>query len=131
MKSLYGNMTHEEKKLNKDDLNAYKSYDRNQYAMLPGFKNTSSVGRAGTELNPTTQYYANKETFQSPPKVNKPVDGTQNYRRFGNKSVDNINVHGILGATNYYTSDPYQIQAAAPNRPGVTSAAQHLNFDQN
>lgn len=29
-------MTSEEKRLNKDDLLAYKVYDKNQYAMVPG-----------------------------------------------------------------------------------------------
>ena len=123
MKSLYGNMTHEEKRLNREDLNAYKTYDRQQYAMLPGFKNTSSVGRAAHPENyPSTQYYANKETYQSPPKINRPVDNTQNYRRFGNKSVDNINMHGILGSSAYNNEDRGKIM-----RPMVVGSAQ--NYD--
>ena len=32
----YGNMTGVEKEMNKDDLHAYKKYDNNQYAMIPG-----------------------------------------------------------------------------------------------
>jgi hypothetical protein len=32
----YGNMTNVEKKLNKVDLQAWKHYDNNQYALIPG-----------------------------------------------------------------------------------------------
>ena len=32
----YGNMTNVEKEMNKDDLNAWKKYDDNQYSMIPG-----------------------------------------------------------------------------------------------
>lgn len=32
----YGNMTDVEKKLNRQDLLAYKNYDNNQYSMIPG-----------------------------------------------------------------------------------------------
>ena len=32
----YGNMTDVEKKLNREDLIAYKHFDNNQYAMIPG-----------------------------------------------------------------------------------------------
>lgn len=35
----YGNMTDVEKKLNKEDLIAYKRYDNNQYALIPGVNN--------------------------------------------------------------------------------------------
>ena len=33
---MHGNMTSEEKKLNKEDLTAWKVYDNNQYSMIPG-----------------------------------------------------------------------------------------------
>jgi len=33
---MYGNMSNVEKQLNKEDLNAWKSYDNNQYALVPG-----------------------------------------------------------------------------------------------
>ena len=33
---MYGNMTSVEKQMNKEDLNAWKSYDNNQYALIPG-----------------------------------------------------------------------------------------------
>jgi len=35
----YGNMTDVEKKLNREDLIAYKNYDNNQYALIPGINN--------------------------------------------------------------------------------------------
>jgi hypothetical protein len=35
----FGNMTQVEKKLNKDDLYAYKVYNNNQYALIPGINN--------------------------------------------------------------------------------------------
>lgn len=35
----FGNMTKVEKQLNKDDLKAYKKFDNNQYAMIPGISN--------------------------------------------------------------------------------------------
>jgi len=33
---LYGNMTDMEKKLNKQDLDAYKVFDNKQYSLIPG-----------------------------------------------------------------------------------------------
>ena len=38
MNAHYGNMTSQEKKMNRDDLLAYKNYERQQYALVPGFK---------------------------------------------------------------------------------------------
>ena len=35
----YGNMTNVEKALNREDLLAYKHYDNNQYALIPGVNN--------------------------------------------------------------------------------------------
>lgn len=32
-------MTDVEKKLNREDLHAYKNYDNNQYALIPGVNN--------------------------------------------------------------------------------------------
>lgn len=37
---LYGNMTGVEKSLNKDDLVAWKNYDHNTYALIPGLNST-------------------------------------------------------------------------------------------
>ena len=34
---MYGNMSKQEKSMNKNDLIAYKNYDNNQYALIPGF----------------------------------------------------------------------------------------------
>ena len=36
---MYGNMTKEEKQLNKDDLLAYQNFDNKQYALIPGINN--------------------------------------------------------------------------------------------
>jgi hypothetical protein len=36
VRRMYGNMTGVEKSLNKDDLSAWKNYDHNTYAMIPG-----------------------------------------------------------------------------------------------
>lgn len=41
----YGNMTNVEKEMNKEDLNAWKKYDNNQYSMIPGY----SVQKAQAE----------------------------------------------------------------------------------
>ena len=38
-------MTSVEKKLNKDDLLAYKVYDKNQYAMIPGYKHEPTLSK--------------------------------------------------------------------------------------
>ena len=40
---MYGNMSKQEKALNKDDLIAYKHYDNNQYALIPGFTSQKAV----------------------------------------------------------------------------------------
>jgi len=37
----YGNMSHAEKQINKKDLRAYKEYDGNNYAMIPGVQNVN------------------------------------------------------------------------------------------
>ena len=34
---MYGNMSQQEKAMNKDDLIAYKRFDNNQYSLIPGF----------------------------------------------------------------------------------------------
>ena len=36
--SNYGNMTSVEKRMNKNDLLAFKNYEKQQYALVPGFK---------------------------------------------------------------------------------------------
>lgn len=36
LQSSFGNMTSEEKHINKGDLNAYKNYDKKHYSMVPG-----------------------------------------------------------------------------------------------
>lgn len=37
MNAEFGNMTSVEKKLNRNDLLAYKNYDNTQYAIIPGY----------------------------------------------------------------------------------------------
>jgi len=34
-----GTMTEVEKRINKEDLKAYKEYDNNQYSLIPGIQN--------------------------------------------------------------------------------------------
>lgn len=41
-----GNMTHQEKMLNKSDLNAFKKYDPNTYGMVPGINNENKVHKS-------------------------------------------------------------------------------------
>ena len=40
---MYGNMSKEEKMLNKEDLVAYKRFDNNQYAMIPGVSSQKAI----------------------------------------------------------------------------------------
>ena len=40
---MYGNMSQQEKAMNKDDLHAYKRFDNNQYAMIPGFNSQKAL----------------------------------------------------------------------------------------
>lgn len=40
---MYGNMSKEEKQLNKEDLIAYKRFDNKNYAMIPGISNQKAV----------------------------------------------------------------------------------------
>lgn len=40
---MYGNMSKQEKAINKDDLIAYKNYDNNQYALIPGFASQKAM----------------------------------------------------------------------------------------
>ena len=53
----YGNMTNVEKEMNKDDLNAWKKYDNNQYSLIPGH----SVQKAMPEPR--------QRKYQSPPNI--------------------------------------------------------------
>ena len=39
----YGNMTDVEKKMNREDLYAYKNYDTNQYSMIPGISTVKKI----------------------------------------------------------------------------------------
>lgn len=39
---MYGNMSSVEKALNKNDLNAYKNYDTNQYSLIPGMQHAKN-----------------------------------------------------------------------------------------
>eukprot|EP00347_Sterkiella_histriomuscorum_P005753 403355400 len=55
-----GTMTNQEKKMNKRDLGAYKIYENNQYALIPGVKNQinnnqASVNRYATEAGSVVQ----------------------------------------------------------------------------
>lgn len=43
------------------------------------------------------------------------MDSTQNFHRFGNKSVDHINIHGILGSSQYDNSRHASNQRADMN----------------
>ena len=40
---MYGNMSQQEKAMNKDDLHAYKRFDNNQYALIPGFNSQKAL----------------------------------------------------------------------------------------
>ena len=42
----YGNMTEFEKKMNRVDLQAYKNYDNNVYALVPGINSSMSAETA-------------------------------------------------------------------------------------
>lgn len=39
----HGNMTGVEKQMNKDDLQAWKKYDNNQYSMIPGVSSVKKI----------------------------------------------------------------------------------------
>ena len=41
-------MTSVEKRINKDDLIAYKNFDNKQYAMIPGYNGINSIGMKST-----------------------------------------------------------------------------------
>jgi hypothetical protein len=45
----YGNMTNIEKQLNRDDLTAYKNYDPNVYALIPGIAHQKASKNNGSQ----------------------------------------------------------------------------------
>jgi hypothetical protein len=47
----YGNMSAAEKKINKNDLKSYKSYDATNHSMIPGINNKSTLA-----IRPTGSY---------------------------------------------------------------------------
>lgn len=57
----YGNMTNVEKKMNRADLLAYKSYDNKQYSLIPGvqhayIKKNMGIAQANTAIDDANQY---------------------------------------------------------------------------
>ena len=46
MNHNYGKMTMQEKKMNKNDLRAFRNYDNAMFSMVPGINNFSTVGAA-------------------------------------------------------------------------------------
>lgn len=57
---LYGNMTSVEKAMNRHDLHAFKNYDNNQYALIPGV--------ASSKVLPGQIYSPGSKAGSSPPK---------------------------------------------------------------
>lgn len=49
---MNGNMTHIEKQFNKDDLIAYKNYDKNNYSLVPGISPVKKVAEWKLGNNP-------------------------------------------------------------------------------
>ena len=50
----YGNMSAAEKRLNKRDLMAYKTYDTTNHAMVPGHKLNSEMPKRVNEQKPAS-----------------------------------------------------------------------------
>lgn len=58
---MHGNMTSVEKKINKEDLTAWKIYDNNQYSMIPGVSSSKKImdrSRMGNNKSTVTQSYS-------------------------------------------------------------------------
>ena len=53
-------MTGVEKEMNKDDLVAYKKYDNNQYAMIPGISHQKNFAEPRPVKNTSPQMNKNK-----------------------------------------------------------------------
>ena len=49
---MNGNMTSEEKKLNKDDMVAYKNYDNKQYSLIPGVSKNKNFMQRERKYSP-------------------------------------------------------------------------------
>lgn len=52
---MHGNMTNEEKKLNKDDIIAYKNFDNNQYSLIPGVSKNKLIMVRDHKNSPTSR----------------------------------------------------------------------------
>ena len=50
-----GNMTAAEKQMNRDDLHAWKKYDNNQYAMIPGLTSQKQQAQIRPKKSPISQ----------------------------------------------------------------------------
>lgn len=55
---MHGNMTNEEKKLNKDDIIAYKNFDNNQYSLIPGVSKNKMIMVRDHKIAPETSKVA-------------------------------------------------------------------------
>ncbi len=64
---MYGNMTSEEKRLNKEDLIAYKNFDNKQYSLIPGVSvNKKIMVRDGDASNKGSPALGQSSKFNDP-----------------------------------------------------------------
>jgi len=130
----FGNMTQVEKKMNKDDLKAYKVYDNNQYGMIPGINNEKKFLKRNSE-KPKKQTsfdeqqrrleaYGYGRYLKKIPTV-IPIDsynGGMAHSRAGNNGIGNMNKSY---AGNYPNSLDQNV-----NNTAVPSSKRH-QFDKN
>lgn len=84
MMSGYGNMTGVEKKLNKADLLAWKHYDNNQYALIPGIQHKLLENKYKRNANGDLNMSVDNTPFKrSRANLNQSVDLSSSKGKFG------------------------------------------------
>ena len=108
---MYGNMSKQEKALNKDDLIAYKNYDNNQYALIPGFSSQK-------------QMPAPREKKASPVNQTGKAITLEKEQQLKN-SVDRLAQYGF---THLGNSGSEKVLQNVPTRPDMMGSIERPNF---
>ncbi|CDW77903.1 UNKNOWN [Stylonychia lemnae] len=110
----FGNMTNQEKKLNKADLSAYKEFDNKQYALIPGVQHNYSPNQKSAtksrNLNPEVNQSSNLQDQDQQNQISShKVFDTNNNKSYEFIPTSKASVPGgtrALGKLRYLDNNP-------------------------
>jgi hypothetical protein len=111
---MYGNMTGMEKQMNKNDLSAFKNYDSNTYALIPGL-NSVSLSPSKKVLNDKL----NKTTIKDQAEVDRRMNQfglTRDVTLIKNPAMYATNAHrsSAVDVTGHVNSSPATMRSQDP-----------------